>query len=169
MKFQTECLAARSCPQPLLQQLETWFDDEFGFTGRTYSSPEWYVLVSCEGELVGRIGVVERTISVGGRDVRVGGIGGVTTRPEWRRQGVARELLIETERLVRRLQVDFGFLLCREGVRPVYEKAGWNVVDAQTRFEQPDGPETYPALTMVFSPGDQDWPGGDVDLLGLPW
>lgn len=169
MTIKTESVAVDSCPQSRRSELETWFQEEFSFTGRTYSPPEWYVMASSGVELVGRLGVVERAISVGEREVRVAGVGGVTTRPKWRRQGVAQELLAATERLFRRLQVPFGFLLCRDNVRSVYERAGWNVVAARTRFDQPDSPETYPHLTMVLECGDERWPDGDVDLRGLPW
>ena len=43
------------------------------------------------GEMVSYLEIVRRTCNVGGERIDVGGVGGVMTRPEWRRRGFASE------------------------------------------------------------------------------
>jgi aminoglycoside 2'-N-acetyltransferase I len=165
-----EIHSAREADAALRQTLEAWFDDEFGQVAYQWAKPDWYVVVSRERDLIGRLALVERTIAVGGEAIRVGGIAGVATRPEWRNRGVASVAMRAAANFIAsELRCPFGLLLCRSKVAPVYGKLGWETVEGPTTFMQPSGPVTYPHLTMVIRFGEPPWPGGPIDLRGLPW
>ncbi len=68
-----------------------------------------------------------------------------------------------------KLSLEFGFLLCRREVSPVYAKLGWTLVEGPTIFSQPGGSATYPHETMILRLADREWPCGEIDMMGLPW
>jgi len=101
--------------------------------------------------------------------MRVGGIGGVITKPEWRFRGIAHNLLTYAAAFMRdELGVEFALLLCRREVAPVYANLRWFRVDGPTLFMQPSGITTYPRETMILSFTEQGWPTGTIDMRGLP-
>jgi aminoglycoside 2'-N-acetyltransferase I len=154
----------------LRKRLPEWFHREFGKTGFIWAAPDFYAISETDGELVGRLGIFSREIDVAGTRMRVGGIGGVITKPEWRLRGVARGLLTRAaEFMCNDLGVEFALLLCRREVAPVYAKLGWKRVDGPTVFMQPSGMTAYPRDTMVLRFGKREWPIGTIDLHGLPW
>jgi hypothetical protein len=165
-----EIHSARDIDMALRNTLEGWFGEEFGHVAYRWSEPDWYITVAREGKLAGRLAIVERTIAVGAKMIRVGGIAGVATRREWRNRGVASVAMRAAAGFIAHdLRRPFGLLLCRDQVSPVYAKLGWEVVEGPTSFMQPSGPATYPQLTMVMRFGEQPWPIGPIDLSGLPW
>ena len=165
-----EIHSAREIDAERRATLEAWFDEEFARVAYQWAKPDWYVVVMREGEPVGRLAIVERTIAIGAEAIRVGGIAGVATRPKWRNRGVASVAMRAAANFIaHELRRPFGLLLCRHQVAPVYAKLGWETVEGPTRFMQPSGPVTYPLLTMVMRFGERPWPGGPIDLCGLPW
>lgn len=88
-----EIHSARGLDPALREILEVWFKEEFGQTIYQWSPADWYAVVKADGDPVGRLGILARTIAVGGDAVQVGGIAGVATRPEWRHRGVASVLM----------------------------------------------------------------------------
>jgi GNAT superfamily N-acetyltransferase len=120
--------------------------------------------------LIGCLGILRRTVAVGERDIRVGGIAGVITHSEWRRRGVTSALLKEAVGFIgHHLGCEFGLLLCRKEIVSVYAQGGWRRVDGPTRFSQPSGKQTYPGATMIYQCTGRPWPPGPIDLCGLPW
>ena len=138
--------------------------------GWVYADDDWHVLVPVGGVIRCRLGVVDRVVDVGGRSVRIGGVGGVGTLPDWRRRGLATLALARTTEWLRaELQVDFGLLVCSEERAPFYARGGWYRVASSVTCEQPVGQREFAAVTMV-APGVQaDWPSGRIDLRGLPF
>jgi aminoglycoside 2'-N-acetyltransferase I len=154
----------------LRKTLQEWFHREFGKTGFTWAAPDYYVISEVGDELIGRLGIFDREVDVEGARIRVGGIGGVITKPEWRLRGVARDLLTRAAGFMREeLGVDFALLLCRREVGPVYAKLGWASVAGPTIFMQPSGMATYPRDTMALRFTARPWPPGTIDMRGLPW
>jgi aminoglycoside 2'-N-acetyltransferase I len=151
-------------------ELRDWFRDEFGHMRYQWAEPNYYAILRCGGELAGRLAVFDRQVSVGGVIVRVGGIGGVATKSQFRHQGVASALLSRAAEFMKSQPgAEFGLLLCQPKVSPVYGKLGWTRVDGPTSFSQPGGTVTYPHYTMVLPLTDKVWPRGAIDMLGLPW
>ena len=157
--------------EPELQKrLPEWFQTEFRQTGLTWAAPDYYAIAETENELIGRLGIFDREIEVGRRRMRVGGIGGVITKPEWRFRGIAHDLLTNASAFMRdELGVDFALLLCRREVAPVYAKLGWFRVNGPTRFRQPSRITAYPRDTMILRFTGEEWPAGTIDMCGLPW
>jgi GNAT superfamily N-acetyltransferase len=163
-------LALESLSSVNVTHLEDCFDQHFGHVEYEWTPQAWRSLACVHDELVGHLSITTRTVTVGGTEVEVGGIGAVTTHAEWRRRGVAAALLDAAAGFMRKdLAVSFGLLICRAGVADVYASKGWRVISDTTRFAQPSGTATYPGLTMTLSLSDREWPRGDIDLQGLPW
>jgi predicted acetyltransferase len=115
--------------------------------------------------------IVERIGTVNGQPVKLGGIGGVTTLPEWRRRGLASIALQRAATFMREeLHVEFGLLGCEREMAPFYGRLGWEIADAPLVFDQPSGKTTFAdAVTMVLPCAGKEFPRGTIDLCGLPW
>ena len=57
--------------------------------------------------------------------VRVGGISGVMTFPEFRHEGPGTAVMARAARHVRETRMDVGMLFCGAGVEPFYRGLGW--------------------------------------------
>ncbi len=139
-------------------------------TGIKWADPDWAVMVWEDEELVTTVQIVERLARVGRRSLRLGGIGNVSTKVEWRGRGYATAALkAAQEFLAGSLKVDFGLMICTEPMISYYEKMGWKKVAASLLMEQEEGkkPLNYPV--MVLPVLEKEWPEGTIDLLGLPW
>lgn len=170
MNPQIEVYSESSLSSQRRAELEDWFCREFGHTSYYWDSPEWYVVALLDSILVGRLGIVERGVSVGEYTILVGGVSGVITHREWRRLGIARAVLDRAVGFIRgELGAEFALLLCRQEVAPFYARLGWELTRGVTTFLQPTGKVVYPRLTMIYACGQERWPDGDVDLCGLPW
>jgi aminoglycoside 2'-N-acetyltransferase I len=153
----------------LATELRGWFEEEFGRADR-WAEPDYYAILSLENELAGRLAVLDRKLSVGGLILRVGGIGGVATKSEFRHRGIASAMLSSAAKFMKdELKVEFGFLLCRHEVSQVYAKMGWIGVPGPTRFTRGGVNATYPNDTMILPLAGKEWPSGPIDMLGLPW
>lgn len=154
----------------LRDDLERWTREVFGHIAYEWAPAEWFATARIEGLLVGSLKVVTREMTAADARVRVAGIGNVVTKPEYGKRGVATAMLRAAEDLMRaKLGAEFGLLICRRKVAPVYEKAGWIRVEGPTRFWQPSGIVIYPHDTMVLKLTTREWPGSPIDLCGLPW
>lgn len=139
-------------------------------TGIQWAGPDWAVMVWEDEELVSNVHIIDRVIQVGGRAVRVGGIGNISTKVEWRKRGYASAALkVATDFLADPLKVKFGLMTATETVRPIYEKLGWKMVAGSLLMEQSDGkkPFNYPVLVLPVLA--RAWPSGPIDVCGLPW
>lgn len=84
--------------------------------------------------------------------------------------GVASALLQSAADFMKNtLGVEFGLLLCRHEVSPVYAKLGWIIVPGRTMFTRGGVNATYTNDTMILPLADKAWRAGSIDLLGLPW
>jgi predicted acetyltransferase len=139
-------------------------------TGTKWATADWTVMVWEDEDLVTNVHIIERTARVGEQSVKLGGIGNVATKVEWRKRGYARSALkTALDFLFNPLQVDFGMMIATEQMVPRYEKLGWKVVAGSMRIEQPDGKTNLNFPVMVLPVCRQEWPEGEIDLCGLPW
>jgi predicted acetyltransferase len=123
-----------------------------------------------DDDMVSNVHIIERTVLVGGQSVRVGGIGNVATKVEWRKRGYAtRALQVAVDFLRDPLKVDFGLMIATEKMIPSYEKRGWKVVAQSIQIQQPDGRRAFSIPVMTLPVLKQDWPEGVIDICGLPW
>ncbi len=153
-------------------QLKEWVEAIFGEEEAKYEwAPQhWHVLVHCGGELACHAGITEHKALAGGVTVKVGGIGGVVTPPQWRGRGLGgRAMRTAAEFVHHELRADFGLLLCSQGLVAYYEKLGWQLVQGPVEFDQPSGKVVWEEETMVLPCRRKEWPPGIIDLCGPPW
>lgn len=154
------------------EHILNWLLEEFDpdADGTVWSDVDWHVLVWLDGQLVSHAEIVERTGTVGGQPVKLGGVGGVVTRPAWRGRGLSSAALERAASFMRdELGVEFGLLICDEKLVPFYRRLGWQVVAGPLIFAQPGGAVSLSGAVMVLPCRGQTWPPGLIDLCGPPW
>lgn len=175
-----EIYADGAVPQNLMEEYEYWdsviFDGGQEPTPVHWTHPNYFMLLRAGEDWTTAAAIVERTVLVGGVEVPVGGVTTVMTKPQYRRQGFAAQIMHEAVRFIRDdLAVPFGLLLCEPALEGYYAKLSWVSADAgPALYIQPglDAPRELKAYTVVMyypcSP-DAVWPGGKVDMNGTPW
>jgi aminoglycoside 2'-N-acetyltransferase I len=155
------------------RQLFEWGEDPFGMgeLKLRWRPKELHFVVEASERVVSHVGVLRHTIDVGGQQVTVGGVGGVITRGDSQARGYASLALERATNFMRdELDVDFGFLFCRDPLVPYYERHGWRLIDQPVTVEQDeDSSLVIPLNAMVLPFARRDWPGGAVILNSLPW
>jgi predicted acetyltransferase len=170
MDLRIELTAAEDLSPERKELLTRAYQREFGWDKMVYDASRWYVIGTHQERLVGQVGILEREISVGGESLRIGGIHGVITEPEYRCRGTATALMgravdfITDER-----HLSFALLTCQPRLGDFYEQLGWKTTAEPCMFQQPDGPRSCGGLTMIIECGLRSWPPGRIDLCGLPW
>jgi predicted N-acetyltransferase YhbS len=172
--MQLEIHATRQLPAADYQRLDDWLsrafaDDDFG---RQYQwgGNDWNLLLKTEAEIVSHVGVVDRTITVAGRPLRVGGVGAVATAPAWQRRGYARQLMEAAAAFMRaELRMAAGLLICGDSRVPYYRHLGWQTVPGPLLIDQPQGKVEMPTNILVLLFSETSWPAGTIDLCGLPF
>jgi GNAT superfamily N-acetyltransferase len=130
----------------------------------------WFVLARRDGELVGMVTALERTVTVAGHPIRIAGIGNVITATPWRKRGIATALMQRAQAFsFDELGASFGMLLCESHLISFYERVGWQLVEGPLVFDQPAGKVTWKDRAMVLPRSGEAWPGGVIDLCGLPF
>jgi GNAT superfamily N-acetyltransferase len=161
----------RELSPPEQAEVDALFAAAFGADteGLTWATGEWYVLVRTEdGVLTSMVEILERTVTVSGQPVRVGGVG---TRPDYRRRGHSTAALRAAADFMREvLRSPFGLLITGDEEIPFYGRVGWQVIAGPVTFEQPgERVVVSDAVNMVLLLGPEPWPAGPVHLCGLPW
>lgn len=121
------------CPE----ELETWLDHVTSvFTGgRQYFSNHWHndpwqdaegIRIAIDkGTIVSTVRVFIRKIFLHGEPITVGGIGEVSTRPEYRRRGIATQLLKDSIQFMEDRDIAVSLLF---GSQKIYSIEGWEKV-----------------------------------------
>lgn len=119
------------------EELEAWLDHVTSvFTGsRQYFSNHWHndpwqdaegIRVAVDkGTIVSTVRVFIRKIFLHGEPITVGGIGEVSTRPEYRRRGIATQLLKDSIRFMEDRDIVVSVLF---GSQRIYAIEGWEKV-----------------------------------------
>ena len=107
----------------------------------------------------------DKTISVGGQDVRVAGIAEVCVAGSYRGQGLVRAMLAEAHEWMQREGIPFAMLF---GSPRVYTSSGYVVVEnpmtATNSVIQTWNP--FKGRAMVRPITGLPWPAGKMDLRG---
>jgi predicted acetyltransferase len=88
-----------------------------------------------DGKLAAKVGVHPMQIWLNGRLAPMGGIAGVASWPEYRRQGLIRQLLLRALRAMR--EEGFAISFLHPFSIPFYRKFGWEVVSNAVLLELP--------------------------------
>ncbi len=124
-----------------------------------------------EGGLACHVGIYFRTAAWNGRKFQIGGIGGVSTRPDCRRRGYASIALDAAVRTLRDHEaVQFALLFCEPHNFAFYRSRGWHPFAGEIYAEQPDGKIRFEVMApFVFDLNRRAPRLGTIDLCGLPW
>jgi len=150
--------------------IQAW-DEEQGAFGLVWRPVQMHVLRYVAGVLVAKAGIVEHRLAsdVDG-ELRIGGVGGVITKPSVRGHGHATAVMNYVGGyLCEQLKVNFGMLFCRDKLIPFYEALGWEVLEGPLTFQQPSGSVSSPFPAMILSCVSAPWPKRAVNLNSEPW
>ncbi len=135
-----------------------------------WSKSEYYGIGILDSQIVSQLAILHREVRVGDQLVRVGGIGGVATHPDFQRRGYANLLLKEAvDFMGHEMKVPFGLLVCSSEREKYYSKSGWLAISSPMIFNYGNGKRTWHETTMILPLSDSLWPAGTVDLNGFPW
>ena len=166
-----EIIQTDNLTQAQKEKLFDWGDDIFGASDLNlhWRPKDLHFLLKVSGETVSHVGVLTHEVSVAGKPIMVGGVGGVVTPPAWQKRGFARALMQHAARFLETAQVDAGFLLCLRRRVPFYESQGWRLLKYPVLIQQPSGEMLAPLAAMVLPIGERSWPEGEVTLNSFPW
>jgi aminoglycoside 2'-N-acetyltransferase I len=131
------------------------------------------LVADVRGDVVCHVGVYVRDARWDNRPVRMGGIGGVATRADRRRQGLAGSAMRKAADELRAEGVDFALLTCAPDLMPFYRRLGWSPFQGDIFVEQPQQSRVRLDRLNVTGPMVLDLElaprSGVLDLCGLPW
>ena len=154
------------------QALFFWDEHVFGLEDASYRwrPKDYHFVTEADGEPVSHVGLIKTTVSVGGRQITVGGIGGVATRPEAQGRRLVHAAMEQVQEFIRHeLGAEFGMLFCLPRLEPFYARQGWQALEDEVEIDQPSGKVVWPYRVMVKPCGERVWPAGRVEVGGLPW
>ena len=132
--------------------------------------PTSRVMVRSEsGELLCHVGLQIRTALWEGRSVRIGGIGGVATHAEHRRNGYASRAIDMALQELSKPGFDFALLFAEPHNFNFYERRGWHKFAGDVFIEQPQGRIKHEVVTPFVYDNAIAPRTGTIDLLGTPW
>lgn len=176
MTITHQIIRPENVPAALMDTIHNYYADEFGrdaiFGEIEWAEPEWYTLTFEDDQWVSVLEIHRRTIKVGDGTVFAGGISGVFTPPERRGHGYAgKAVLHAVDFMHREFQPEFGLLICKLYLIPLYEALGFQVVDTTVTFQQDDGAHVFPAKVqpMIYPFTDRAWLPGAIMMDGKPW
>ena len=122
------------------------------------------------GELIGHVGLHCRNGIWDGRQVCIGGVGGVMTRRDSRRPGVATAAMRKAEsEMSSETRADFGLLFCEPHNFEFYRRLGWRAFDGEVMVEQPGGRIRFDVIAPFVFDLTASPRTGVIDLMGLFW
>jgi aminoglycoside 2'-N-acetyltransferase I len=148
------------------------FEGEFEDEDWTHSLGGVHVVARVDGTVVGHASVIQRRLMTGGRPLRAGYVEGVGVDADWRRRGVAGEMMGRLERVIR-VAYDIGGLGATDEAMALYLGRGWQVWRGPLAALTPSGMVATPdeagaVLVLPVGPLDLDaelacdWRDGDV-------
>lgn len=168
-----EIIKYSSLSSAIKNQLNDIIHKEFGHITvvkeTKWATPDWTIINYTNKEIVTFYNIVERVVSIDGKELKAAGINNVITPINHRGNGFSSMTLIETESfLFDKLNADLGLLLCADNLVPFYQRLGWYKVNCDVYFDQPTGKKIWSANTMLLYKSSNISPK-KIDLNGLPW
>jgi GNAT superfamily N-acetyltransferase len=141
-------------------QLFGWSQDIFGtahlkLTYRPKDPRDRRFILYAQNSPVSHVAVIAHNARANGKDVLIGGIGGVVTVPSVRNQGYAAKLVSHATAFLRdEWNADFALLFCIDRMVAYYERLGWRKVACEVLLEQPTGAIRCPfnVMSIPFKP-----------------
>jgi predicted N-acetyltransferase YhbS len=136
------------------------------------STPEYSVVLEDEDLVIAHVGVVGRTIAVGGTPLRVAGVQNVYVLPEYRGKhlstGVMRAAMTEAAHR----DLDCGLLFCVPSLERVYASCGWQNLGRRRVVRVEHGREVPipdKNIAMFHPIRVTAFPDGLIHLCGNDW
>ncbi len=116
-------------------------------------------------------GIHEREVLCDGQKLRVAGIGGVMTEPEFQGQGHGKQVMLHVMELLRtEAQCAFSLLFCEDHNVGFYGKLGWTLFEGDMVVEQHGTTGPFSFRNVMVLPLAGPIPVvRKLDLCGLPW
>ena len=118
-------------------------------------SPAQTPVIVVEGRIVSTLRIWDRWVHLGATPVRMGGIGGVTTHPDYRQRGIATRLMEHAAEYMRDDGYDLGLLFTMIAAG-FYRRLGWSCVPLMgfhARLSRPPQPERSALEVLPFDEG----------------
>ena len=128
------------------------------------------VIVEADEQPVCHVGLYRREGIWKDRKIRIGGIGGVLTHPDSRRQGLASiaiDAALHTLRDER--ATDFALLFCEPHTIGFYTSRNWKPFMGEVHAEQRGQRVRFDAMQPLVFYLKRAPHEGELDLCGLPW
>ena len=137
-----------------------WSQDIFGtaplkLTYRPKDPRDRRFILYAQNIPVSHVAVIAHHARANGKEVLIGGIGGVVTVPDARNQGYAATLVRHATAFLRdEWNADFALLFCIDRMVGYYERLGWGKVACEVLLEQPTGRIRCPfhVMSIPFKP-----------------
>jgi predicted acetyltransferase len=120
-------------------------------------------------DLICHVGLYRRNALWNDKDVTIGGIGGVATRPDKRKSGVASAAMHAATECFVRDGNDFAVLFCEPRNYAFYRNLGWHQFEGELFAQQPQGRIRFEVMTAFVYDLKLAPRLGTIDLRGLPW
>jgi predicted N-acetyltransferase YhbS len=160
-----------------VQTLDRWMATQFRSYVWLTSDKEAdvdFVIAWRGSEMIARSAVVTREVLLDGLPLVIMGLAGVIVKDEYQRKGLGKLVLAESMKQVEDNTAQYCILMCNKELEPLYVQLGFRLIPGQNAtFSQPDArqceykPEH--GITMVHEKNGAVWPGGVLDLNGLPF
>jgi len=136
-----------------------------------WANAELRVLIETPDDgLACHVGIYFRDVTWNGRNVHIGGIGGVMTREDCRSRGYASIALNAAVQTLRDHDaVQFALLFCEPHHFGFYQARGWQRFSGEILAEQPEGNIRFDAMAPFVFEIRRAPRQGTIDLCGLPW
>jgi|SRR5579871_1722641 len=134
-----------------------------------WSHADKRILVTHEGRDVCHVGLYFRAGRHDGREVSIGGIGGVMTIAEARKKGCASLAMHHAAGMLVARNCDFGLLFCEPHNFAFYERLGWVKFEGEVVCEQNGETAPFAIMRALVLPLRLAPRAGLIDLRGLPW
>jgi aminoglycoside 2'-N-acetyltransferase I len=144
--------------------LEHVFDGDFAPADWDHCLGGIHVLAWQGAELIGHTAIVQRSLLLDGRPIRVGYVEGMGVRPDWQRRGIGGKLMEVAERIVVSSH-EYGALSTSDEGRSLYEKRGWRLFGGRTWVLTRSGRVPTPdddGGIYLFDPGSSLALGGEL-------
>lgn len=136
------------------------------------NKPAFSAIIEDGDNIIAYVGVIDRTIKIGGRRYRVAGVQNVCVLPKYRHRRLSDGVLKAAMEEAQARRFDFGLLFTQQNIKQVYARNGWIEIMFRkfTRTENGVNLEMPPeSIKMYYPLAVKDFPTGDVDLLGNKW
>lgn len=136
------------------------------------SAPAYSVVMEKDGQVIAHVGVVDRTIRVGGIPLRAAGIQNVFVRPAFRGLGFCDQVMNASMAEALRQGFDCGLLFCVPRLAKVYAVTGWQTLGERTVIRVDNGQEVAipdKNITMYLPLVRPEFPDGVIHLQGNDW